>query len=339
VCCFFPALHCPLSSSHISPHRNLPLNGLLSTPPADAAPAPDQAPAPLPPAAAPPLGAPLFEPSDRRGPQLIEHLAPKRGRDALTWLRKVLKDALRAEKAAPAGRAKLGAGVTAGELEGLVGGLLAAPGAEGGGLEPGACGRGERAPRAAQARAPVSIPVGGSELHPVPLTMASLSCMRRRRRAAPAAGHFRGHRGGARARQQPRVGGVGRAWRAGTAGGALAGQGGVGGTTLSADCEFRPAASPPLSIQPFITSLPPPPRAPSCLPRLRCCCRRRRRATAMQGHPWRRSSQTFWRACGRGGCALGSASKRPGGGGRRIFVTRPGASPPTLLVTSPQPLP
>jgi hypothetical protein len=101
-------------------------------PPLDASPAsaPDQAEAALlPPAStAPPLGMALFEPSDRRGRQLLEQLAPRRGREALAWLRKALKDALRAEKAAPAVRPKLGAGVTAGDLEALVAGLLAAPG-------------------------------------------------------------------------------------------------------------------------------------------------------------------------------------------------------------------
>ncbi|GBF90187.1 hypothetical protein Rsub_03320 [Raphidocelis subcapitata] len=76
---------------------------------------------------APPLGAPLLEPSDRRGAELLAQILPKGPREALLQLRKSLKDALRAERAQPAARAKLAAGVTAEELGALSAGLARAP--------------------------------------------------------------------------------------------------------------------------------------------------------------------------------------------------------------------
>ncbi len=102
---------------------------------ATAAPAPsataaaDASAAPLQPlSSAPPLGAPLFEPSDRRSQQLLDQVVSKRGRDALLQLRKMLKDALRAEKITPAVRAKLSSSVTGAELEALTGSLAQGPG-------------------------------------------------------------------------------------------------------------------------------------------------------------------------------------------------------------------
>lgn len=76
---------------------------------------------------APPLGAPLFEPSDRRAVSLLEAAAARKPRDALMGVRKALKDALRAERVTPSVRAKLG-GVAAAELEGLASSLAQAPG-------------------------------------------------------------------------------------------------------------------------------------------------------------------------------------------------------------------
>ncbi|KAG2500834.1 hypothetical protein HYH03_001596 [Edaphochlamys debaryana] len=73
-------------------------------------------------------GVDLLDPADRTAVARVEAVAGKPRKDALAALRRALKEALRAEKLAPAVRSKAGA-VTAAELRGLAEGLLAAPGA------------------------------------------------------------------------------------------------------------------------------------------------------------------------------------------------------------------